>query len=146
MLSNLKTSTSTQFVAHSALSVFVGALVYGLTVVGQNAFTPQGANLHTALGLGLTAFAAWFTHGFISLAGTSQAKQAGVDEFNALKEAVDGLTTSHTQLATLVQQIGEAALASQAAPTQDAAPAPAPNIPFQETSTMPWLAAIPKQA
>lgn len=149
MFNNLKNTSAFSFVLHALVSLFVGAFAAGLAAAYQG-FNANGANVKASLGAGVVAFTAWFLHGFVSLAGTPQAKQA-MNELPAnivkFEQTLAGLVESHNTLATLVQQLAEAA-SSAAPPAQNtvvnvppaALPMP-PNvsIPTQATGSIPWV-------
>ena len=153
MFKNLKLTSAMQFVLHSALSILIGAFTAGLTVVAQNAFS-HGTNIQTALAMGISAFSAWFIHGFVSLAGSSQLGQAEADAMGELKSTIADLVSSHQTLISFLTggsstssntpqpaPVPSQPVAQMPFPTQTATPSP---IPYMPSTTFPQMPAMPQ--
>lgn len=108
MFKNLRLTTSMQFVLHSLLSLVIGAAIAGLTVLGQGLFA-TGSNPQVVLATGLSAFIAWFSHGFIALINNPQTLQAGLDSVKELQGQVTNLEASHSNLQNVVNTLVQAA-------------------------------------
>ena len=142
-MSNLRFTPAITFVIHTAISILVGAIVAGLTALMQIIVTSSDPRV--ILATSVSAFLAWFVHGFVSLAISPQLVQAESDAFSELK----GVVESHTQAISALQQFSTPVAPApqftaqvQVPQQQFVQPAPQPPFQWQATQTFPEVPAV----
>ncbi len=153
-----KLTPAMQFVVHSLLSVFIGALVAGLSVIAEDTFTGK-ADLKTVCGLALTAFGVYFTTNLSKIWSNPQTAQAALDAANEAKQLASQIAAGHQYLQGMIHALSAQPAAQPAQPpvsvhvsttpasvVQASDSASAMSVPEQPTQNMPVAQPAPAPA
>lgn len=152
----MKLTNAQAFVFHTLLSVLMGALFAGVTVLLQAIGSNGAIDMRVAVSAGVAAFLAWFGKGLVSLESSPQTAQAMIDTLKDLQAShstllqqvsnLGGIVTSLLHITNAAQaQAAPGAPVQAAQPVQVTLPANINALPPTGTAT-PFMSIPPGQS
>lgn len=130
----MKLTNAQAFVFHTLLSVLMGALFAGVTVLLQAIGSNGAIDMRVAVSAGVAAFLAWFGKGLVSLESSPQTAQAMIDTLKGLQASHSTLVQQVSNLGGIVTSLLHITNAAQA-PAQPAQPVQLTTAPQNSNAT-----------